>query len=77
VANTINLAADVTAMGDALQLLMGGPDHVYSAVFGVFSLLLQAAPEMAGLDGDRDDGCDSADDVRDAGVKDGIPAVAA
>ena len=41
VANTVNIAADVSAMGDALALLIGGPGHVYSAVFGVFSLLLQ------------------------------------
>ena len=41
VANTVNIAADVSAMGDALELLVGGPGHVYSAVFGVFSLLLQ------------------------------------
>jgi NRAMP (natural resistance-associated macrophage protein)-like metal ion transporter len=41
VANTVNIAADVSAMGDALALLVGGPAHVYSAVFGVFSLMLQ------------------------------------
>src|SRR6476660_83136 len=34
VANTVNIAADVSAMGDALALLVGGPAHVYSAVFG-------------------------------------------
>lgn len=41
VANTINIAADVAAMGDALALLVGGPGHIYAAVFGVVSLLLQ------------------------------------
>ena len=41
VANTINIAADVSAMGDALALLVGGPGHLYSAMFGLVSLLLQ------------------------------------
>ena len=41
VANTINIAADVAAMGDALKLLIGGPTHVYAVGFGVVSLLLQ------------------------------------
>lgn len=41
VANTINIAADVSAMGDALTLLTGGPRHVYAAGFGIVSLLLQ------------------------------------
>jgi Mn2+/Fe2+ NRAMP family transporter len=41
VANTVNIAADVSAMGDALALLIGGPGHLYSAMFGVVSLLLQ------------------------------------
>jgi NRAMP (natural resistance-associated macrophage protein)-like metal ion transporter len=40
-ANTINIAADVSAMGDALALLIGGPARVYAAAFGVISLLLQ------------------------------------
>jgi NRAMP (natural resistance-associated macrophage protein)-like metal ion transporter len=40
-ANTINIAADIAAMGDALQLVVGGPSHVYVVVFGVASLLLQ------------------------------------
>ena len=29
VANTINIAADIAAMGEALRLLVGGPPHVY------------------------------------------------
>jgi len=41
VANTINIAADIAAMGEALQLVIGGPSHVYVVVFGVVSLLLQ------------------------------------
>lgn len=41
IANTINIAADVAAMGDALTLLIGGPSHLYAVGFGVFSLLLQ------------------------------------
>jgi Mn2+/Fe2+ NRAMP family transporter len=40
-ANTINVAADIAAMGEALQLLIGGPQHGYSLVFGVVCLLLQ------------------------------------
>lgn len=40
-ANTINIAADVTAMGAALQLIVGGPAQVYAVGFGVMSLLLQ------------------------------------
>jgi NRAMP (natural resistance-associated macrophage protein)-like metal ion transporter len=41
IANTINIAADIAAMGEALQLIVGGPSHVYVVVFGVVSLLLQ------------------------------------
>jgi NRAMP (natural resistance-associated macrophage protein)-like metal ion transporter len=41
VANTINIAADVSAMGDALALLIGGSGRIYAAGFGVLSLLLQ------------------------------------
>jgi NRAMP (natural resistance-associated macrophage protein)-like metal ion transporter len=41
VANTINIAADVAAMGDALKLLIGGSSHLYALGFGVLSLLLQ------------------------------------
>jgi NRAMP (natural resistance-associated macrophage protein)-like metal ion transporter len=41
VANTINIAADIAAMGDALQLVVGGPAHVYAVVFGTACLLLQ------------------------------------
>jgi NRAMP (natural resistance-associated macrophage protein)-like metal ion transporter len=41
IANTINIAADVSAMGDALALLVGGPQRLYAAAFGLVSLLLQ------------------------------------
>jgi NRAMP (natural resistance-associated macrophage protein)-like metal ion transporter len=41
VANTINIAADVAAMGDALKLLIGGPAHFYALGFGMISLVLQ------------------------------------
>ncbi len=41
VANTINIAADIGAMGAALRLLIGGSAHWYAIGFGVLSLLLQ------------------------------------
>ena len=41
IANTINIAADVSAMGEALQLIIGGPAQLYAIGFGLFSLLLQ------------------------------------
>ena len=41
VANTINIAADIAAMGEGLQLVVGGPPHVYAVVFGLVCLLLQ------------------------------------
>lgn len=41
IANTINIAADVAAMGQALTLIIGGPARVYAISFGVLSLLLQ------------------------------------
>ena len=40
-ANTINIAADIGAMGAALKLLIGGPAHWYAIAFGLISLLLQ------------------------------------
>lgn len=40
-ANTINIAADVAAMGNALKLLIGGPMHLYVLGFGLVSLVLQ------------------------------------
>ena len=41
VANTINIAADIAAMGEALQLVLGGGQHGHAMIFGVLSLLLQ------------------------------------
>ncbi|MQA39852.1 NRAMP family divalent metal transporter [Rugamonas aquatica] len=41
VANTINIAADIAAMGQAVTLLAGGPAHWYAAGAGLLSLVLQ------------------------------------
>jgi NRAMP (natural resistance-associated macrophage protein)-like metal ion transporter len=41
VANTINIAADLSAMGAALNLVVGGPTHVYTVALGVLSVVLQ------------------------------------
>lgn len=41
VANTINIAADLGAMGDALKLLIGGPGPLYVAAFGIVSVIAQ------------------------------------
>ena len=41
IANIFNLGADVTAMGAAAQLIVGGRAGVYAAIFGVVSVLLQ------------------------------------
>ena len=38
VANTINIAADLAAMGEALRLVIGGPALVYALTFGVACL---------------------------------------
>jgi NRAMP (natural resistance-associated macrophage protein)-like metal ion transporter len=35
IANTLNIAADIAAMGDALRLVVGGPELVYIALFGI------------------------------------------
>ncbi|SEM28207.1 Nramp family divalent metal transporter [Bradyrhizobium sp. OK095] len=40
-ANTINIAADLGAMADALKVLIGGPGIVYVVVFGAVSVLAQ------------------------------------
>ena len=40
-ANTINLGADLGAMGAALKLLLGGPELLYVGVFGLISVLLE------------------------------------
>ncbi len=41
IANTINIAADIAARGEALRLLLGGSAHVYSLTFGLLCLVLQ------------------------------------
>ena len=41
VANTINIAADIAAMGEALQLVVGGAAHLHAVAFGAVTLLLQ------------------------------------
>lgn len=40
-ANTINIAADVAAMGEAARLIAGGHAHFYAIGFGLLSVLLQ------------------------------------
>ena len=41
VANTINIAADLAAMGEALRLVMGGPALFYALAFGLACLLAE------------------------------------
>jgi Mn2+/Fe2+ NRAMP family transporter len=41
VANTINVAAEVAAMGQSLQLVVGGPVQLYAVGFGVVCLALE------------------------------------
>ena len=38
-ANVINLGADIGAMGSALKLVVGGPAHLYSTLFGLISVI--------------------------------------
>jgi len=40
-ANTLNIAADIAAMAEALRLLLGGSPHVYAVSFGLLCLVLQ------------------------------------
>jgi NRAMP (natural resistance-associated macrophage protein)-like metal ion transporter len=40
-ANTLNIAADIAAMAEALRLLLGGSAHVYAVTFGLLCLVLQ------------------------------------
>ncbi len=40
-ANTLNIAADLAAMAEALRLLLGGSAHVYAVTFGLACLVLQ------------------------------------
>lgn len=41
VANTINIGANLAAMGDAARLVTGGPGHVFTIAFALISLTLQ------------------------------------
>src|SRR6266545_4516462 len=41
VANTINIAADISAMGDVMSGIAGGPRFVYTFAIGGASVLLQ------------------------------------
>jgi NRAMP (natural resistance-associated macrophage protein)-like metal ion transporter len=41
IANVINLGADLGAMGAALALVIGGPEHLYTVLFGVVCILLE------------------------------------
>ena len=40
-ANTLNIAADLAAMGEALRLLLAGSSQVYAVTFGLASLVMQ------------------------------------
>src|SRR5436309_2372775 len=46
-ANTINIGADLGAMGDALTLLIGGPHLIYVILFGACCALLQVFMDYA------------------------------
>lgn len=41
VANTINIGADISAMADALAILIGGPRHAYIVAIGVVCVVLE------------------------------------
>lgn len=41
VANTINIAADLAAMGEAMRLVVGGPALVYAVLFGIVCLVAE------------------------------------
>jgi Mn2+/Fe2+ NRAMP family transporter len=41
IANVINLGADLGAMGAALGLLIGGPEYLYTVLFGIVCVLLE------------------------------------
>jgi NRAMP (natural resistance-associated macrophage protein)-like metal ion transporter len=41
IANTINIGADIGAMGAAVNLLVGGPAHLYCVLFAIVSVVLQ------------------------------------
>ncbi|MBU2409690.1 MAG: divalent metal cation transporter, partial [Gammaproteobacteria bacterium] len=39
-ANTLNIGADIAAMGEALQLIVGGPKHGHAVVFGILCTVM-------------------------------------
>jgi len=41
VANTLNIAADIGAMGEALQLVVGGRPHFHALLFGLLAVAFQ------------------------------------
>ncbi|MCU7490415.1 MAG: divalent metal cation transporter [Ignavibacteria bacterium] len=41
IANVINIGADIAAMGSAMNLLIGGPEIIYSILLAALSLVLQ------------------------------------
>ena len=41
VANTINIAADLAAMGEALRLVVGGSALAYAVLFGIVCLVAE------------------------------------
>jgi NRAMP (natural resistance-associated macrophage protein)-like metal ion transporter len=43
VANTINIAADIAAMGEALYLVIGGLKHEHALIFAATSVLLRCS----------------------------------
>jgi NRAMP (natural resistance-associated macrophage protein)-like metal ion transporter len=47
IANTINIGADLGAMGDAVGLLIGGPRLLYVVLFGAFCAALQIMLQYA------------------------------
>jgi Mn2+/Fe2+ NRAMP family transporter len=47
VANTINIGADLGAMGDAVGLLIGGPRFFYVILFGVLCAVLQVVMQYS------------------------------
>jgi NRAMP (natural resistance-associated macrophage protein)-like metal ion transporter len=40
VANTVNIGADLGAMGEAMKLVLGGPAHAWTVLLGALSLVL-------------------------------------
>ena len=47
IANTVNMAADLSAMGESAALLMGGPRALYAAGFGVLTAVLRVTVAYA------------------------------